>query len=206
MMGAIRASLNRVMDLQEQRGLVRGKLLDLALVGATAVLVLASVGIGLVTQLLDSLVAGLAGVIGLHGSAAKAVLSRGLAVLLWTGTLLLVYRVVPAKRPRFADALAGAVVAAVLLLAISLAAGFFYSHATRWSFIYGSLTSLFVFLYSVYLFASAMLFGAAFATEWSRPHPPDEEPLRTKARRRLRGFVHRAEESSPGQSDDGVSA
>jgi membrane protein len=205
MMGAIRSSLERTMDVEDERGVVRTKLVDLALVGGTGVLVLASVGIGLVTQFVDSVVAGLASAVGVQGAVVKVVVSRGFQLLLWTGTLLLVYRAVPAKRPRFADALAGAVVTAVLLLVISLAAGFIYSHATRWSFIYGSLTSLFVFLYSVYLFASAMLLGAAFAAEWSRPHPPDAESLRAKARRKLRGFFRRDEEPGAERSDDGVS-
>ena len=200
MMTAMRSSLERTMDVEDERGLVRGKLVDLALVAATAVLVLASVGIGLITQFVDSLVAVVAGAVGLQGSTATPVVSRLLALVLSTATLLLVYRVVPTKRPRFADALAGALVAAVLLLAISLAAGFVYSHATKWSFIYGSLTSVFVFLYSVYLFASAMLFGAAFATEWSRPHPPDPEALLAKVRRRIRGLFHRAKKSQSEQS------
>ena len=118
-------------------------------------------------------------------------------MLLWTGTLLLVYRIVPAKRLGRASALAGALLTALLLLAISLAAGFVYSHATRWSVIYGSLTSVFVFLYSVYLFASAVLFGAAFATEWSRPRQPDPEPLLVKARRWIRGVFHRTSDEPP---------
>jgi membrane protein len=202
MMAAVRSSLERTMDVEDERGLVRGKLVDFALVAATAVLVLASVGIGLVTQLVDSLVTAATGAVGLHGGVAKAIVSELLRLLLWTATLLLVYRVVPAKRPRLTDALAGAVVTALLLLAISLAAGFIYGHATKWSFIYGSLTSVFVFLYSVYLFASAMLFGAAVATEWSRPRPPDPEPVLAKARRRLRGLIHRGEKSPSDRSDD----
>jgi len=193
MMTAIRVGLERAMDIEEDRGIVRGKVVDLALVGATALLILASVGVGLVTQLVDSVVGHLAGAVGLQGNVARAVVSKLLPLLLWTGTLLLAYRIVPAKRPGRGSALAGALLTALLLLAISLAAGFFYSHATRWSFIYGSLTSVFVFLYSVYLFASAVLFGAAFATEWSRPRPQDPEPLLTKARRRLRGLFRRTE-------------
>jgi uncharacterized BrkB/YihY/UPF0761 family membrane protein len=195
MMGAIRASLERTMEIDDERGIVRGKLVDLALVGATAVLILASVGIGLITQLVDSLITGLAGTVGFQGDIAKAVVSKLIPLLLWTVTLFLVYRVIPAKRPRVSDAIAGAVVGALLLLVIALAAGFIYAHATKWSFIYGSLTSVFVFLYSVYLFASAMLFGAAFAAEWSRPHPPDPESLLAKIRRRVRRFFHRAEKS-----------
>jgi membrane protein len=155
----------------------------------TALLVLASVGVGLITQLVNSLVGELAGTVGLKGTGARAVVSKLLPFLLWTGTLLVVYRIIPAKRLPLRSALAGAVLTALLLLAISLAAGFIYSHATRWSFIYGSLTSAFVFLYSVYLFASAVLFGAAFAVEWSRPRPPDPEPLLAKARRKVRGLV-----------------
>lgn len=191
MMAAIRFGLERAMDIEEDRGIVRGKLVDVALVGATALLMLASVGVGLITQLVNSVVGELAGAVGLEGSVARTVVSKLLPLLLWTGTLLLVYRIVPAKRPGRASALAGALLTALLLLAISLAAGFVYAHATKWSFIYGSLTSVFVFLYSVYLFASAVLFGAAFATEWSRPRPPDPEPLLVKARRRIRGFFHR---------------
>jgi membrane protein len=194
MMAAIRSSLERTMDVDDDRGLVRGKLVDVSLVVATAFLVLASVGIGLVTQFIDSLVGGLASVVGLEGSVAKAVVSKLIQLLLWTVTLLLVYRAVPEKRPRLTDALAGAVVAALLLLAMSLATSFIYAHATKWSVIYGSLTSVLVFLYSVYLFGSAMLFGAAVATEWSHPHPPDPEPLLAKARRRIRGLFHRAEQ------------
>ena len=203
MMSAIRLGLERTMDVEEDRGVVRGKLVDLALVCATVVLVLASVGVGLITQLVNGLVADLAGAVGLQGNVARDALSKLLPLLLWTGTVLLIYRVVPAKRPHFAAALAGALVTALLLLAISIAAGFVYSHATKWSVIYGSLTSVFVFLYSVYLFASAVLFGAAVATEWSRPHQPDPESLLAKTRRRIRGFFGRDEGSRSEQSDGG---
>lgn len=203
MMAAIRLGLERTMDVEEDRGVVRGKLVDLALVCATVVLVLASVGVGLITQLVNSLVAELAGAFGLQGNVAQDAWSKLLPLLFWTGTVLLIYRVVPAKRPPFAAALAGALVTALLLLAISLAAGFVYSHATKWSFIYGSLTSVFVFLYSVYLFASAVLFGAAFATEWSRPHQPDPESLLAKTRRRIRRLFRRDEGSRSEQSDGG---
>jgi membrane protein len=186
MMTTIRFGVERAMDVHEDRGIAHGKLVDLALICATVLLVLASVGVGLITQLVDSLVTGVAGAVGLEGDTGKAIVSKLLPLLLWIGTLLLLYRVVPAKPPRFADALAGAVLAALLLLVISLAAGFVYSHASKWSFIYGSLTSVLVFLYTVYLFASAVLFGAAFATEWSRPHQPDPESLLADARRRIR--------------------
>ena len=56
---------------------------------------------------------------------------------------------------------------AIILLGISLASDLVYARTTDWSVIYGSLTSLLIFLYSVYLYAGTLLLGAAVATEWS---------------------------------------
>jgi membrane protein len=204
MMTAIRFGLDRTMSVEEDRGVVHGKLIDLGLVVAMVALVLASVGIGLITEVVNSLVGHATAAVGLHGSVAKAVISKLLPVLLWSGTVLLLYHVVPAKRPPLHDALAGAVLTAVLLLVISLAAGFLYSHATKWSIIYGSLTSVFVFLYSVYLFASAVLLGAAFATEWSRPHPPAGESLLVRTRRWIRARLPSRGRSQSDESSRGT--
>ncbi len=60
---------------------------------------------------------------------------------------------------------------AVLLTLISLASGFVYDQASSLSVIYGSLTVGLVFLYSVYLYSSALLLGAELAAAWARPEP-----------------------------------
>lgn len=198
MMTSIRFALERTMNIEDDRGVARGKLIDLALVCAAAVLLLVSVGVGMITQLVDSLVADVAHSVGVQGNVPKAVLAKLLQLLLLTGTALLVYRAVPAKRPRLLDALAGAVLTAFLLEVLSLAAGLVYSSVIRWSFIYGSVTSVFVFLYSVYLFASVLLLGAAFASEWSRPHQDDAKSMPAKARRTIRGLLHRDNSSRSG--------
>ena len=76
MMTAIRFGLERTMSVEEDRGVVHGKLVDLGLVAATVVLVLASVGVGLVTQVVSSLVAEVAGVVGLQGTATRTVVAQ----------------------------------------------------------------------------------------------------------------------------------
>jgi membrane protein len=191
MMSAIRRGLEHVMGVEEGRPMLRGKLIDFALVGGTAVLVMVSVGVGLVTQFVNRLVGELAGVLGVEGDAAERTLSTALPFLVWVLTALLVYRFVPAARLRFRDALAGAIVTAVLLLGISLAADLVYAKTTEWSIVYGSLTSLLVFLYSVYLYSSALLLGAAVAIEWPKPHVSDGEPFGRKVRRAARGLFVR---------------
>ena len=83
--------------------------------------------------------------------------------------MLLLYRFVPARGVRIRDGLAGAIVTAVLLQLISLASSWTYQKTTQLSVIYGSLTAALVFLYSLYLYASALLLGAEFAADWRRP-------------------------------------
>ncbi len=95
-------------------------------------------------------------------------MSIGLVLALWIATALLLYRFVPAAKLRFRDALAGAIVTAVLLLGISLAGSLLYAKTTQWSLIYGSLASVLVFLYSVYLCANVLLFGGVVAAEWGQ--------------------------------------
>jgi membrane protein len=185
MMAAVRRGLEAAMGVAQARAAARAKLVDFALVAAAAVLVLISVGIGLVADFANEMVVQLSAGLGVDvGTEGKAI-AIVLPFVLWIVTSLLVYRFVPAAGLRLQDALAGAVVTAVIFLALSLASDLVFARTTEWSLIYGSLTSLLVFLYSVYLYAGALLFGAAVAAEWSLPRPSESEPLRTRVRRAL---------------------
>ena len=67
---------------------------------------------------------------------------------------------------------------------ISAASAFVYDKVAELSVIYGSITALLVFLYSVYLYASALLFGAELAAAWSAPpEAGPSEPIRVQIRR-----------------------
>ena len=96
-------------------------------------------------------------------------LVHGVAFAVTVGVVLLLYRFVPARGLRIRDGLAGAIVTGVLLQAISFASSFVYDKATNLTVIYGSLTTALVFLYSVYLYSSALLLGAEVAAAWARP-------------------------------------
>jgi membrane protein len=191
MMGAVRRGLEAAMGVSQGRPVARAKLVDFALVAGAAVLVLLSVGIGLAADLANVVVAQLSASLGIEvGTEGKAI-ALVLPLLLWIVTSLLLYRFVPAAGIRLQDALAGAVVTAVIFLAISLASDLVYARTTDWSLIYGSLTSLLVFLYSVYLYAGAFLLGAAVAAEWSLPHESHSAPLRARVRRGFGGLFVR---------------
>jgi YihY family inner membrane protein len=103
--------------------------------------------------------------------------------------VLLIYRFVPARGLRFRHGLAGAVVTGVLLQLISLLSGYIYTRTTRFSVIYGTLTAALVFLYSVYLYSSALLLGAEVATAWAQPEVEGpSEPVRMQLKRAVLGL------------------
>jgi len=192
MMGALRRGLEAATGVTEGRPFVRAKLVDLLLIVGTAVLILLSVGFGLAAELAGEVVAWLSDAVGVDLGSAGTAVALVVTLVLWTATSLLLYRFIPAAALRFRDALAGAVATTLMLLAVSLASDLVYARATDWSVIYGSLAILLVFLYSVYLYAGALLLGAAVAAEWSLPHVSDDVPLRARAKRSVTGLFVRA--------------
>ena len=124
MMASLRAGLEVAMRVERGRPAVRGKLVDVILIVGAAALVLGAVLLNLATQVSD----GLDRAIRSTGSGSTAGLleqgvRNGVPLALTTGVVLLLYRFVPARRLKLGDALAGAIVTALLLLAISLVSG-----------------------------------------------------------------------------------
>ena len=195
MMTAVRRGLENAMDVTESRPLARGKLVDLALIVGAAVLVLVSVGITLLHSLLQKATGSVSGVAGgalLHA----ATFAVSIVVV------LLLYRFVPARGIRIRDGLAGAVLTAILLLLISLASSFIFDRTTNLSVVYGSLTSALVFLYSIYLYACALLLGAEAAAAWARPPTVGGDPILTQVRRGLLGLFVKQDARATVNPDD----
>ena len=189
MMAAIRTGLEAALQAERGRPPARAKLVDVALVVVCAVLVLATVAATVLDRLAQH---ELRRVAALRSTAVGSTAPRVTALLASVVIVMLLYRFVPTRRLRRADALAGAITTAILLLAVSLASGRIYDNVNRLSVVYGSLTSALVFLYSVYLYASALLLGAEVAAAWSRPPSPDGgERLRFRVRRAVRGLYAR---------------
>jgi uncharacterized BrkB/YihY/UPF0761 family membrane protein len=92
----------------------------------------------------------------------------------------------------------GAILTALAFELISLASAWIYDKTTELSVIYGSLTSALVFLYSIYLYASALLLGAEVAAGWARPQTVGGgEPIRAQVRRGILGLFVDQKRSAP---------
>jgi membrane protein len=188
MMASIRMGLDVAMHVEHTRPAARGKLVDLALVAGCSFLVLVSVAVTVLDKLAQHALRHVTSDAGLGGTLVSAWIPRPAALLALIVIVMLLYRFVPSRRMRLSDALAGAVTTALLLLAISFASGRIYESVTSLSVVYGSLTTALIFLYSVYLYASALLFGGEVASAWSTAVTADGEPPKVRLRRALRGL------------------
>jgi membrane protein len=194
MMAAIRGGLEVAIHAHRTRPMVRGKLVDLLLVVGAALLVLATVAATLLDRMAQHLLRRADAATGLAGTFVGDWLPRVVALAASVGVVMLLYRFVPSRRLRRADTLAGAVTTSLLLLVISVASSRLYDGVTRLSVVYGSLTAALVFLYSVYLYASALLFGGEVAAAWSKPADPDGAPARVRIRSAVRGLFKASED------------
>jgi membrane protein len=192
MMTALRQGLEIAMGVTESRPMARGKLVDLALIVGAALLVIVTAGITLLGTLLQRASDSFGDLLGIGGGTVAGLLLRGSGFVLSIVVVLLLYRFVPARGLRIRDGVVGAILTALLLQLISLASGYIYEKTTRLSVVYGSLTSALVFLYSIYLYASALLLGAECAAAWSRPAPTGPgEPVLVQVRRGVLGLFVR---------------
>ena len=200
MMGAVRTGLEAALRVEpdRRRPAARAKLVDLILVAGAGALLLAMVAVTVAAQVVMRLVGGAAEAVGLEGGLFAELLRIAVPLVVATVVVMLLYRFVPARRLRFGDAVVGGIVTGLLLLAISAASAFVYDQVAGLSVVYGSITALLVFLYSVYLYASALLFGAELAAAWSAPSDTGpSEPIRDQARRAVRGLFVRQKPPDP---------
>lgn len=158
-MGALRHAINQAWDIHTRPPLVRRKALDIALVlGASTVLVF-SVSLSATREAADWL-----------GDAGWALDLVGdvLPFAFTVAVVLFLYRVLPSPRPKTKEIWPGAVVAALLISVTRGALEVYFEHLADFGALYGSLGALMALLIFVYAVSMILVFGAEYASEWSR--------------------------------------
>lgn len=196
LMSALRHAINQAWDITERPPLLRRKALDVALIlGATSVLVvsLSSSGARRAAELLDDEAGGgwlAAGAIGAAGEILPwAVLGLG---------ILFLYRVLPMKRQPVREIWPGAVVALLLLGLVKGGLEVYLESLSDFGALYGSLGALMALLLFVFAASNVLVFGAEFASEWSRL-PDDAEVRRIVGAARGKVRRRRARAPSPAE-------
>ena len=116
----------------------------------------------------------------------------------FTGAVILfLYCVLPMQRQRVRDVWPGVVVAVILLAILREGLEVYFEHLADFGALYGSLGALMALLLFVYAAAMILLFGAEFASEWTRLPPQDEVDRQVReGRRRVAGFISRRRRTS----------
>ena len=185
-MGALRHTINEAWDIHDRPPLLRRKALDLVLVlGATLVLALslAVTATRKAAEVLDDEEGG--------GIAASLLDTLGdvLPFVFGGGVILFLYCVLPMHRQRPREVWPGVVVAVLLIALLREGLELYFEHLANFGALYGSLGALMALLLFVYAAAMVLLFGAEFASEWTRLPDHDDEvsgevrDLRGRARR-----------------------
>lgn len=171
MMGALRFSLDTAWDHERRRPFVRGKLVDFGLVFGVGALLALSIAMTLLLQVVRELSSDAASALGPFGPGAGALVTviGFLAPLaLTTITFVLVFKLVPTVRVRTRDALAGALLSALLFELLKNGFAIYLQHFANYDAVYGSLGATIALLFFIYLGACVLLLGAELAAEWPR--------------------------------------
>jgi membrane protein len=171
MMTATRRALTCAWDAETRRGVLRGKLFDLALVaGAGAVLGL-SFGLTIAVRMARSGSQAAAHALGPLGPLAEAagwLVGFGVPLLLAFCLLAFFYTVVPAADSRWSNTWPGALVGALAFQLLKEGFAVYLDHFAHYQAVYGALGAAAAFIFFVYLSANAFIFGAEVASEYPR--------------------------------------
>jgi membrane protein len=168
-MGALRHAINQAWDIHTRPPLLRRKALDLALVAGAALLLVFSVSLTATRRAADA-----------AESAGWAIDALGdlLPFLFTAAAVLFLYRVLPSPRPRTRDIWPGAVLAAALISVVRGALELYFERLADLGALYGSLGALMALLIFTWAVSMVLVFGAEYASEWSRL-PEDDAEIRS---------------------------
>ena len=171
-MGALRHAINEAWDIHTRPPLLRRKALDVALVlGGTVVLAL-SLSLTATRRLADEIDRRAEGE-SLGASALDGV-GDALPLIFTALVVLFLYRILSSPRPRTREIWPGAIVAAALLGLVREALEVYFEDLSDFGALYGSLGALMALLVFAFAAANVLVFGAEFASEWSRLPPAGE--------------------------------
>ena len=158
--GTLRSVLREVFDLQEERGIVAGKIFDLQMVVVAGTLFLANTGVTIVLEAVHTF-----GVewLGRRGLKPLPVAEQAWAQLLAFGFIFamffLIYRYLPLRRVAWRTALVAAAFTSVAWELLKGAFAWYVSHVANYSTTYGALSTLVILVFWIYYSAVVFILG-----------------------------------------------
>lgn len=161
MFGAIGRSINRVWDVHKDRPFYIRKVRDLGMALGTGILFLLSVGATAIFSILRATELSVGGI-------AVDVAARLLAFLFSLGIFLVLYKIMPNTKTYWRYVWPGAVLAAVLFEIAKTLFVFYLDRFASYEMVYGSVASVIILLFWIYISAYILILGGEFSAEYGR--------------------------------------
>jgi membrane protein len=158
--GSLRIALNIVFRVENSGGMLLGIGIDLLMILLSGILILLSMTLSSVVTFLP----GYQGWIPVAiGPTIQWILKYLLPFSLTCGMFFLIYKIIPNKRVRFKSALQAALLTGLLWELAKHLFGWYVVHLAKYSIVYGSLSTLVVFVLWVYYSSTILIVGGEFA-------------------------------------------
>ena len=158
--GSLRTALNIVFQVEKSRGMLLGIGIDLLMILLAGILLL-------VTMILSSVVTFLQGYQGqipvAIGPTIQWILKYLLPFFLTVGMFFLIYKIIPDKEVHFKSALQAALFTGSLWELAKHLFSWYVVHLVEYSIVYGSLSTLVIFVLWVYYSSTILILGGEFA-------------------------------------------
>lgn len=158
--GALRTALSEVFDIEDTRGVIKGKIADFRLVIISTVLLTANIA---ATAFLGILGAHWLENVGIHSGLLQGVVAVLTPFVTIYVMFLLIYKFLPARRLKWRTAAAAAVVAAVSFELLKLAFGWYIANFADYTSIFFAFTTMVVLVLSIYYASILFLIGGEVA-------------------------------------------
>lgn len=189
MMGAIRVGVTTAIDGESRRPYLRSKLLDLVLVVSVGFLLVLSFALSLLAGAVSAMSEALTDALGLSGPGQSDLLAAMVPLVLSAAICLTAYRYLPVTRPAWGAIGVATVLVVIATQVVAIGLRSYLIEIAQYDLVYGSLGSIFGFLFAVYLISTVFLLGAQVVHAWpltSVPGPPSLDPLAVRIRNEIR--------------------
>ena len=159
-MSSMLKTLAVVFDDGIARSFVRGRLVSSLLVLGALGLILCAVIVAMLENVVSKVSENVQETLGWQPFGFGLVFGVVVPLAVSFAVFLLLYRYIPHHRPGWRAAILGSAAAAIGFQAVQVGLGFYLSGPADFSKVYGSASAIFVFLFSVYLSASAFVICA----------------------------------------------
>jgi len=163
LIGTLRTTLREIFDIQQDRGILAGKLFDVQIVIAAGTLLALNIGLTLALDVVTRLGLGVLGIQAEQFRGWQAGYATAIAFLSVWVMFLLIYRYLPPRRIGWRTAVIAATFTAVIFEIFKFAFSWYVTEIADYRSTYGSVATLFILFLWIYYTAVAFILGGEIA-------------------------------------------